>query len=265
LADDAITGNNSFSTAYLMGYWEYHGSTICKLEAGQNAAYFKFIASDGDRVYASVSVDSDEEGAIIETFNQNQHKIDEGSIVINPEIGIPFIYANADATSNGQYFYIKVTRGSYSGDMYFPVSINNRISSGNGTFSFTGTASNPGNPDILTNPNGVDSTIISMNLTNNSDIPNEAMVKSITTSSRISPSIRGITHRIFSSETNTWYTSTVSSSTSGYYNISLSDDLNVKRSWSFRYNATAMSASTMSNVKATISYEYDVTRQFNEN
>ncbi|WP_151029530.1 hypothetical protein [Aliarcobacter cibarius] len=143
--------------------------------------------------------------------------------------------------------------------MYFPVSINNRIYSANGTFNFTGTASNAGNPNILTNPSGVDSSVIYMDLTNNTTIPNGAIVKSITTTGTLNPSnLGGITHKILSAENNVWYTAIVS----GTFGLTTSNNLKVAKKWSFKYNFKAKSSSKMSNVKATITYEYDLTNQF---
>ena len=49
----AIIDNNTFATAHTMGYWQYHGSTVCKLESGETEAYFSFTANANDRVYAS--------------------------------------------------------------------------------------------------------------------------------------------------------------------------------------------------------------------
>ena len=103
---------------------------------------------------------------------------------------------------------------------------------------------------------------LSMDLTNNSTIPAGALVKSITTSGTLYPSLGGIHHKISPTVTSLWYDSTVASATSGYYDISLYNNLDVAQQWNFRYNSTATSSSTMSNVKATINYEYDVTDQF---
>lgn len=50
----------------------------------------------------------------------------------------------------------------------------------NGTFTFSGTASNPGNS--LISLSGVDSSVLSLNLTNNSTIPPGAIVTSVSTS-----------------------------------------------------------------------------------
>ena len=258
----SIIDNNTFDTAYPMGYWQYHGSTICKLKADKNEAYFSFTANTKDRVYASVALSQEllNTGARIDIYNTSSQTrpINTGVNVVNSTYS-SFIFANADATTNSQTFYIKVTRGSAVGDILFPVRIENRISTGLAKFDFVGTASNPGNPNILTNPNGVDSSIITMDLTNKSTIPVGAIVKSITTSGTISPSKGGILHKISSNENNIWHTATVKGSG---YNINVSNALKVKQNWSFRYNQKATGASTMKNVKANINYEYDITEGF---
>lgn len=261
----AIIDNNTFATAHTMGYWQYHGSTICRLKADQTVAYFSFTANANDRVYASVTLDQAYVGtnASIQIFNANQSPSSTiSTTVINPTSLMPFIFAPANSTLNSQTFFIKVTRGSYVGDMIFPVRIENRIGTGVGTFNFTGTATNAGNPSILTNPNGVDSSVISMNLTTNSTIPTGAIVKSISTASTITPSMSGVTHKILSTQTNVWYTSSVSSATSGTFAITTANNLEVARTWSFKYNVKPKGASTMKNVKATINYEFDKTNQF---
>ncbi|PRM89803.1 hypothetical protein CJ671_06085 [Aliarcobacter cryaerophilus] len=49
---------------------------------------------------------------------------------------------------------------------------------------------------------------------------------------------------------------TISSSSNGSYNITLANNLDVARNWGLKYHTKAVGASTMSNVKATIQYEY---------
>lgn len=258
----SIIDNNTFDTAYPMGYWQYHGSTICKLKADKNEAYFSFTANTKDRVYASVALSQEllNTGARIDIYNTSSQTrpINTGVNVVNSTYS-SFIFANADATTNSQTFYIKVTRGSAVGDILFPVRIENRISTGLAKFDFVGTASNPGNPNILTNPNGVDSSIVYLDLTNNTTIPKEAIVKSFTTSGSVTPSnLNGIRHKILSSQNNVWYTAIVS----GTFGLATSNNLYVARKWSFKYNFQATSSSKMSNIKASINYEYDKTNQF---
>jgi len=255
-----ITGNNSFETAYAAGNWKYSNMSTTILPANETEAYYTFTANAGDKVYASSSYQSEYAGMKIETLDVNRQPISTGTLVVNPNSLIPFIFANADASSSPQTFYVRVSRGSYTGDMYFTVSIQDRIKLGSGKFNFSGSAVNAGNVNL--NLAGVDSSVITMDLTNNTTIPSKAIVKSVTTSGTQSPSQGNVHHKIMGEQTGTWYTSTVSSATSGSYAISLQNQLNVAKKWDFKYNAMATASSTMSNVSATINYQYDATDQF---
>lgn len=240
-------------------YWKFKSVTSI-LPEGQNEAYYKFTADAGDRVYVRSSYQNQYAGMKIETFDSGRMLIDKGDSAINFNTLYPFIYAKADGTRTAETFYVKVTRGSYPGNMYFTVSIEDRIKSGNGTFNFTGTAENSGNTII--NPAGTDSSVITMDLTNNESIPKGAIVKSITTSGTQSPSQGTVTHKLMDDQTKTWHTAIAPSSSRGIYNIGLQDRLKAGQKWSFKYNTKASGRSTMRNVSATINYEYDVTDQF---
>ncbi|WP_164469818.1 hypothetical protein [Aliarcobacter cryaerophilus] len=254
-----ITGNNSFATAYDIGYWQYGNYDVTHLDPNQSEAYYKFTANTGDRVYARSSYDA-YTGMKIETIASNQSTVlDTGTTVMDSSSFSPFIFAKADATSNGQVFYIRVTRGSFMGDMYFTVRVFDRIKSGSGVYNFSGTASNTGN--YIGGP-GKDSSVIYCNLTGSSSIPTGAKVKSITTTGSQSPVQGNVWHNIQSSQTSTWYASTISSSSNGSYNITLANNLDVSQNWGFKYHTKAVGFSTMSNVKATIQYEYDETDSF---
>ncbi|MCU0158176.1 hypothetical protein [Bacillus safensis] len=258
-AEAAITGNNSPNTASSMGYWKYSRPDTTILPEGENEAYYQFTINKGERVYVRSSYNKQYIGMKIEVYNSKNSRT--GSEVINPDSITPFIFANTgEVTSTSETYFVKVTRGTYTGNMYFTVSIQDRIKSGNGTFNFTGTATNLGNSSL--NFLGVDSSVITMDLTNNSTVPKRAVVKSITTTSTQTPNQGNVTHKLMASESNIWYTSLVSSATSGSYRISLEDELKVAQKWSFKYNAKATARSTMSNVKADIRYEYDVTDGF---
>ncbi len=258
-AEAAITGNNSPNTASLMGYWKYSRPDTTILPEGENEAYYQFTINKGERVYVRSSYDKQYTGMKIEVYNSKSSK--PGSRVINPDSVTPFIFANTgDVTSTSETYFVKVTRGTYTGNMYFTVSIQDRIKSGNGTFNFTGAATNMGNTSL--NFLGVDSSIITMDLTSNSSIPINAIVKSISTTSTQSPNQGNVTHKLMADENKIWNESIFSSATSGSYRISLEDQLKVAQKWSFKYNTKATARSTMSNVKADIRYEYDVTDGF---
>ncbi|MCY7678983.1 hypothetical protein MH122_09230 [Bacillus pumilus] len=258
-AEAAITGNNNPNTASLMGYWKYSRPDTTILPEGENEAYYQFTINKGERVYVRSSYDKNYTGMKIEVYNSKQSMT--GSEVINPDSITPFIFANTgDVTSTSETYFVKVTRGTYTGNMYFTVSIQDRIKSGNGTFNFTGAATNLGNTSL--NFLGVDSSVITMDLTNHTAIPRSAIVKSISTTSTQSPNQGNVTHKLMADENKIWNESIFSSATSGSYRISLEDQLKVAQKWSFKYNAKATARSTMSNVKADIRYEYDVTDGF---
>ncbi|MEK5136250.1 hypothetical protein NST39_19640 [Bacillus sp. FSL W8-0645] len=258
-AEAAITGNNSPGTASSMGYWKYSRSDTTILPEGENEAYYQFTINKGERVYVRSSYNKQYTGMEIDVYNSRSS--DTGVKVINPDSVTPFIFANTDdVTSTSETYFVKVTRGTYTGNMYFTVSIQDRIKSGNGTFNFTGAATNLGNTSL--NFSGVDSSVITMDLTSNSSIPINAIVKSISTTSTQSPNQGNVTHKLMGDENKIWNESVFSSATSGSYRISLENQLRVAQKWSFKYNAKATARSTMSNVKADIRYEYDVTDGF---
>ncbi|MBE1554512.1 hypothetical protein H4683_001588 [Filibacter limicola] len=258
-AEATITGNNSAGTANVMGYWKYSTPDTTILPEGEDEAYYKFTINVGERVYVRSSYDQQYTGMSIEVYNSQN--FDSGTTVINPSSLTPFIFANSgDVASTSETYYVKVSRGTYTGNMYFTVSIEDRIKSGNGKFDFTGTATNPGNGSF--NLAGVDSSVITLDLTNNTTVPKYAIVKSIKTASTQTPNQGNVTHKLMSNENNVWNTATVTSATSGSYNISLQNQMRVAKKWSFKYNAKASAKSTMTKVSANISYEYDVTDQF---
>jgi len=223
-AEAAITGNNSPNTASSMGYWKYSRPDTTILPEGENEAYYRFTINKGERVYVRSSYNKQYTGMNIEVYNSKYSRT--GSEVINPDSVMPFIFANTgEVTSTSETYFVKVTRGTYTGNMYFTVSIQDRIKSGNGTFNFTGAATNFGNTSL--NFLGVDSSVITIDLTNNSTVPKRAVVKSITTTSTQTPNQGNVTHKLMASESNIWYTSLFSSATSGSYRISLEDQLKV--------------------------------------
>ncbi|AXI00553.1 hypothetical protein DV702_12975 [Sporosarcina sp. PTS2304] len=255
----AITGNNSPGTANVMGYWKYSTPNTTILPEGEYEAYYKFTINKGERVYVRGSYDKQYTGMKIEVYAPGFSDI--GTRVINPSSLTPFIFAKTgDVTSTTETYYVKVSRGTYTGDMYFTVSIQDRIKSGSGSFNFTGTATNTGNTSL--NPAGVDSSVITMDLTGNNTIPKGAIVKSIKTASTQTPNQGIVTHKLMSNQNNVWNTATAVSATSGSYDISLQNQFLVAKKWSFKYNAKASGKSTMTKVSADIRYEYDVTEQF---
>lgn len=142
-------------------------------------------------------------------------------------------------------------------EVYFSYSLNNRIKTGNGTFSFSETASNVGNTGLSLS--GVDSSVISLNLLNETKIPPNAILTSVTSSGTQSPSQGNVHHKLLpSSSTSSWYTSTVASATKGYYDISVNNNYKARQIWQFKYNALASAKSTMKSVSILLFWEYDI-------
>lgn len=259
------TSNNStLETAYNWeSYSDGKSTSTVMLPAGQDGAYFKFTVNSGDKIYARCSYDSDYEGMYIQLLDSTGQPVSKSvspGNVVNPNSVIPFLAVNCEGAKSNQVFYIKVVRGSnYDKNerMYFTLSLNNRIKTGNGTFNFSGTTKNSGNTSLSST--GVNSSILKLDLSSNSNIPKGAIVTSVTTSSKQSPSQGNVHHMIMTAKPGKWYTSKVSSATSGSYNISNTDGISVAQVWQFKYNALATASSTMSNITISFNWKYDIT------
>lgn len=256
-----IENNNSFDTACTYGNWQYATTDTTILPEYQTDAYYKFTVNSGEKLYVRCSYDNRYQGMSLSLYNSNKVLVDIANSpndVINPTSVIPFLAVDCDGTSSSQTFYVRVSRGTYdpTQKMYFSISFNNRIRTGSGTFSFSGSATNPGNSGLSSS--GVNSNILSLNLTNNSNIPRSAIVKSVTTSATQSPNQGNVHHMLMPAQAGVWYTAKVSSATSGSYNISESDGFAAAQVWQFKYNALASKSSTMSNIKLQFNWTYDL-------
>lgn len=258
-----ITDNYTQATSYNFGAWDSinsSGTAVMALDADES--WFKFTVAANEHIYIRVSSDSAYEGMSVQI--KNGLGIDVGSSRSNPNdiidtTGVtPALYIDVDNDSASvQTFYAVVSRGdTYDSAMYFSLTAYNRIRTGSGTFSFSGTASNAGNSPY--NSSGVDSTVLSLDLSSNSSIPNNAIVTNVTTSGTQSPSQGNVHHIIRPNSTTVWDTSTVSSATSGSYSISLNDNFAAKQTWSFKYNVKATAKSTMKYVKIALRWQYDL-------
>ncbi len=257
-AKAAITGNDSIANAYIHGLWSNSNIDTTIIEPYQEAAYYKFTVNAGDRIYARVTYSTDKAGMSVDLLNAGGTKIDGTSQIHDSGTVLAFMAINCNGTGSGQTFYLRINRGTVDETkaMYVSYTFYDRIKSGSKAFDFTGTASNPGNNPYI--PAGVDSSILKLNLTNSTQIPAFAVVKSANTSAVQSPSQGGVKHKIMPSNSGTWFTALATSATSGSYGISLSNAIAAKQEWQFRYNATAGGASTMKNVKLTLNWEYDI-------
>lgn len=259
-----VTVNGGCTTkanAYSWGTYSTTNTITVVLPETEEDFWVKFTLPKQKRVYARCSYSTENEGMYLEMRNSNNRILDEkysSDDVLDMDTVIPFMAVACDnLTSSTQTYYIHVNRGTCEGTMYFSLSMNERIKTGRGVFSFSGTASNPGNSSISLS--GVDSSVLTLNLTNNTEIPPEAIVTSVNTSGTQSPSQGNVHHMVIpATESSTWYTSTVTSATSGHYDIDVSDGFQAAQRWQFKYNALATAKSTMKNVKITLEWEYDI-------
>ena len=79
----------------------------------------------------------------------------------------------------------------------------------------------------------------------------------------MSPNQGNVRHMLMCQTESAWWTSKVSSATSGSYYINSSNRIPVKQIWSFKYNAKAGAKSSMNSVKLRVDYIYDITSDWN--
>ncbi len=252
-------GHTTRATAYNWGAYSNGKSVMATLPAGEDVLWVSFTVPSNSRIYVRCSYDNEYEEMILATANATGNFLDLSDTVINPNSLIPFLASDINNTvASTQTFYAVVFRpDGFSGDMIISLTLYDRIKTGNGTFNFSGSASNPGNASMSTT--GVESGVLSLNLSNNTSIPPNAIVTSVSTTGTQSPNQGNVRHMIApTNPANIWFTSIVSSSTSGTYNIDISNALPARQTWQFKYNALATAKSTMSNVKLTLKWEYDI-------
>lgn len=258
-AMDTVNGDNyTASSAYNMGRYTEGKSVTAILPAEESSSYFKFTVNTDEKIYVRCSYDKNYSGMTIGLRDAFDSSISRSSRVYDSSSAIPFLAVNCDGEKNSQTFYVKVERGSYdiTKPMYFSITLYNRIKTGSGSFSFTGNAVNKGNSSM--SRLGIDSSVIKLDLRKNSEIPVGAIVKSVRTSSYQSPSQGNVHHMLMPENAGIWFTSKVSSATSGSYDITQDRGYLVNQIWDFKYNAMATKSSTMNNVKLTFDWIYDL-------
>lgn len=261
LADKSVY--STLRTAYDFGDWEHAYTKLPDVTPrGQQQAYYKFSIDAGDKVYASLLLSQSEKGTIIEFLDNNGEALDYGfsgsdllpnvaprGLISRSNSSFNNLVVNVDGTQTNNVAYIRVTKldpMDISGGG--SPSINTRIHSGYGSFTFSGTASNSGNST---------STVLTMNLANNSNVPPHAIVDRISTSSSISYSVGGVHHQLNPGGLG-WITSAYTSADSGSFNIGTENNIEVGQLWGFRYTQTALKSTTMSRVKMTFHWDYDI-------
>lgn len=259
--EHAIIGNNDPETAYNIGNWKYKSIKTCAIEENQSEAWFRFSMSEDEQIYVTCSRENIPNGMTFSIYNaNNMDELWSASEIADPSSFIKFLAVKANGSQSTSYL-LRVDRGNYVGDMFFSLSFGNRMKKAIKTFDFRGTARNNGNKSMSFA--GVDSTVITADLSRESSIPNGAIVNKVDTSSYMSPNQGNVRHMLMCQTESDWWTSKVSSANSGSYYISSSNKIPVKQIWSFKYNAKAGAKSSMNSVKLRVDYSYDITSGWN--
>ena len=259
--EHAIIGNNDPETAYNIGNWKYKSIKTCAIEENQSEAWFRFSMSEDEQIYVTCSRENIPNGMTFSIYNaNNMDELWSASEIADPSSFIKFLAVKANGSQSTSYL-LRVDRGNYVGDMFFSLSFGNRMKKAIKTFDFRGTARNNGNKSMSFA--GVDSTVITADLSRESSIPNGAIVNKVDTSSYMSPNQGNVRHMLMCQTESAWWTSKVSSATSGSYYINSSNRIPVKQIWSFKYNAKAGAKSSMNSVKLRVDYSYDITSGWN--
>ena len=259
--EHAIIGNNDPETAYNIGNWKYKSIKTCAIKENQSEAWFRFSMSEDEQIYVTCSRENIPNGMTFSIYNaNNMDELWSASEIADPSSFIKFLAVKANGSQSTSYL-LRVDRGNYVGDMFFSLSFGNRMKKAIKTFDFRGTARNNGNKSMSFA--GVDSTVITADLSRESSIPNGAIVNKVDTSSYMSPNQGNVRHMLMCQTESAWWTSKVSSANSGSYYISSSNKIPVKQIWSFKYNAKAGAKSSMNSVKLRVDYSYDITSGWN--
>lgn len=260
-----IKGNNTKETAYKYGKWSLINSNdaLIVLESEKEESWVQFTLSPGEHIYLRSNYRDQYAGEWFEI--QDDAGIQQGNPqytpknVYNANSINSCLYLNCDNDSDStRNYYLVLHRGSVdkNKNICFSLSANNRIKKSSTSVSIPGIAANRGNMSL--DFAGVDSSEISVDLTNNTKIPDKAIVTRITSYGTQSPRQGGVHHMIMPEDKGIWYTANVSDADSGSYYINVDDNIFVKQKWRFKYNATAMAGSTMKDVRLSIDFKYDL-------
>ncbi len=246
----------TFDDANYIGEWNDYthtlSSDIITLAEKQGVGYFKFKVRTGHKLYARISNGSFfDEGLTVALYDSNQNLIKwalPGDTI--EDLISSFLPIDVDNISGGtQTYYIMIVKPPAQADKtyYQNVTIHDRIKTGGKTFNFRGTASKSSHSQY--------SSILNIDLRNDSSIPNGAIFTRVSTKGTQSPSQGGVYHELAHGSTQFWHRAIVSSPNSGYFNIP-SDY--VGQVWYFRYHNLATGSSTMRNVSISFDWEYDL-------
>ncbi|MCX7749651.1 MAG: PPC domain-containing protein [Clostridia bacterium] len=243
---DELEPNNNINDAQILGTWSQYNSVMGVLPDTQDTDFYRFYAYQGDRL--AVKLSSMEVGNNLDLYiyDSNFQLVGLSTRVSNAD---EIVRIDVPASDN---YYIQVIPVAISGSTpeYYWLNFYNRIKTGSYTASLT--------PSSISSPGaGTVSPIASVNLTNNTSIPNGAIVKRVQAQGTISPSLGNTFRQVLNADQNIWHTT--SSGGTIFTSITLNNQLPVKTTWNVRYYSLAYSRSTWSYPKLLIDYEYDQT------
>lgn len=243
---DEVEPNGTFNQAQNIGSWSEYNTVYGSISSIDDTDIFKFTAYSGDRF--AVRLNGIEAGNDFNLFllNSNYDVIDQSVRTNNANEIVRF-----DVPSTGNYYILvlPLSTDGYSNDVYY-LTFHNRIKTGSYTASLSPTS-------ISRQGSGTLSSTATVNLSNNTAIPNGATVRSVQAQGTISPSLGNTFRQVLNATENVWHTSNQGGTS--FTDITIDDQLPVKTSWSVRFYSLATLKSTWSSPKLNISYEYDQT------
>lgn len=243
---DEIEPNDQLSEAQSIGSWSEYKTVWGSVYDNWDLDTYKFSAYQGDRLAIRLNgIDSGNNFDLL-VLNSNFEEVGfSGRIENASEI------VRIDVPVNGDYYIrvVPITMNGITNDVYY-INFYNRFKSSSYTASLSPTSiSSPGA--------GTSSAIASVNLTNNTSIPNGATVKRVEAQGTISPSLGNTFRQVRNAVENEWHTSNQGGGS--FQDITTDDLLPVKTIWEVKYYSLAYSRSTWSYPKLYITYEYDQT------
>ncbi len=257
-----ISKYNTFETAYDLGAWEYsYTRSPSDIPYGQTEAFYKFSIDSSDKAYIFSSLSkTHDEPVVLVVYDNNRNPIGlaysrhpelGSSGVITSSSGYTSLAVNIDGTNTRSYGYIQVIKGDYSDSSSIIPRISKRIYTGFDTFKFSGTSSNSGFGY---------SSILYLDLSRNSSIPNGAVVTGMDTYGSMSSSVGGVTHYLGAMGSQRVFESTYNSATRGSFKVDPSLGIPAKQLWAFQYYQSAFASTSLRNIEVKLSWEYDISQ-----
>ena len=248
---DYTETHHSFETAYNVGSWNYK-NVIGIMGSESDADYYSFNAYSGDRLAIELKKIPSTCDYNLELYDQYKTKIYTSTIGNNSNRVIRYNMLNSGV------YYVKVSfnSGTLPSNITNTYSINfiDRYKTTTSSFDFR-----PSSISCL--GKGAYSSTATLNLKNNSSVPDSAIVKSAKITGAMSKSLGNTSIELQNSSKGTWYSSRIATSSVNSYfkEITVDKKMLLKTDWNTRYTTKAYSASNISQLKLEVTYEYDST------